>query len=216
LEQEILMIAVYLRCSTSKQETAAQRHAVEAWCHQQGYDRVEIVEHIDEAVSGSTLARPGFRHMMADVRTGKINKIVTFEISRLSRNFLDSLTVMKTLADYGVMVEVPGEGIQPFDTTMQQFVVAAKGLVAAQERERISERTKAGLAAAKARGSKLGRPKNTMNTNAKNGWRKEYDASLVEKILMLSRKGNSTHTIASAVGLSQNMVFRILRRYVGA
>jgi DNA invertase Pin-like site-specific DNA recombinase len=212
------MIAVYVRVSTSKQETAAQRKAIRDWCKLKGYDQAETVEFVDEGVSGKTLERPAFRRLMAEIRTGKVKRVVTFELSRFSRNFLDLLEVMRVITESGVVVEVPGEGRVQFDNTIEQFVVAAKGLVAAQERERISERTKAGLAAAKARGVKLGPKKGEQR---KLGYRKDYreeDAAIVAKVLRLRARGETTHAIAAELvedgkAISRSKVVRILARH---
>lgn len=212
------MIGVYVRVSTSKQETAAQRKAIADWCRRQGYSSDGLREYVDDGVSGRTLERPAFRQLMADVRAGKVKRIVTFELSRLSRDFLDLLDVMRTLTDAGVVVEVPGEGAVAFESTIQQFVVAAKSLVASQERERISERTKAGLAAAKARGVKLGASKGEKRAL---GFRKDYcmeNGALVDKILALAARDVPTHAIAQAVStpaepVSRSKVVRILRRH---
>jgi DNA invertase Pin-like site-specific DNA recombinase len=216
--REVIVIAVYLRVSTSKQETASQRQAVERWCRQQKYPQSEIIDYIDDAFSGATLARPALQRMLADVRVGKIDKIVTFELSRLSRDVTDTLMVMRDLREYGVQVEVPGQGVRPFETAMEQLHVAIEGFGYAQERERLRARTKEGLAVAKARGVKLGRPKVTKDQPAKRGWRKKHDPKLVERILKLHRKGHTTHSIADTLTTDdkkfhQNMVYRILRRY---
>jgi putative DNA-invertase from lambdoid prophage Rac len=209
------MIAVYLRVSTSKQETRAQQDAVANWCRERGYRKT--AEYVDEGVSGKTLQRPAFKRLIADVRAGKVQKIVTFELSRLSRDFLDLLEVMRTLTEHGVVVEVPGEGSVQFDSTMEQFIVAAKSLVAAQERERLSARTKAGMAAARARGAKIGAQKGDRRAL---GFRKDYVAEapeLVRKIRSLARRGLSTFAIADAVSseeapVSRAKVMRILAR----
>lgn len=209
------MIAVYLRVSTDKQQTTAQRDAVARWCHERGYKKT--AEYVDEGVSGKTLQRPGFKKLIADVRAGRVRRIVTFELSRLSRDFLDLLEVMRTLTELGVVVEVPGEGSVQFESTMEQFLVAAKSLVAAQERERLSERTKAGMAAARARGARIGAQRGERRAL---GFRKSYEAEnpdLVRKVKNLAGRGLSSYAIADVVSgegnkVSRSKVVRILAR----
>lgn len=212
------MLAVYIRVSTSKQETAAQRKAIADYCRSKGYVGADVREYVDDGVSGKTLERPEFRRLMQDVKAGKVRRIVTFELSRLSRDFLDLLEVMRTLTKFGVVVEVPGEGAVAFDSTMERFIVAARSLVADQERERISERTKAGLAAARARGERLGAPEG--NTN-RLGFRKDYTAdgsALVDELVELRGEGKSFRAIAARLNkrgqkISAKTVRRILERH---
>lgn len=204
-----IVIAVYLRVSSDRQEVEGQRHGIARWVAERRYPQAEIIEYVDDGISGKTTDRPSFQRMMADVRAGRVHRVITFEISRLSRDFLTLLEVMKTFQDHGVVVEVPGEGEQPFQSTMQQFLLAAKSLVAAQEREHISTRTKNGMAAAKARGVKLGPPKGTKNRLGKT---KTHDRDLIARLQRLAKK-LSCREIAEEVGLSHSTVARLLKQY---
>jgi putative DNA-invertase from lambdoid prophage Rac len=208
----LLVIGIYIRVSTSKQETRSQRKAIADWCRKCAYPDAELIEYVDDGISGKTTDRPAFKRLLRDVDSNKIDKIITFELSRLSRNFLDLLEVMRTLTLRRVKVEVPGEGAIQFDSTMEQFVVAAKSLTGAQERERISERTKAGLAAAKALGVKLGAPKGAKRRKGKFKCYETEDPETVARIIKMRSLGFSTHDIAMAVGYSQSKVFRVLKR----
>ncbi len=205
--------AAYLRTSTSAQETAAQRGAVEQWIAAKSYAADDVIWFVDDGISGKTTDRVQFQRLLAEVRAGRIDRIITFELSRFSRDFLDLLEIMRTFSERGVTVEVPGEGAVPFGSTLQQFLVAARSLASAQERENISARTKAGLAAARARGVKLGRPK---GSGGKRRGPKDYERDepeLLRDILFLHSKGNSTVTIARALKTSRNKIWRLLRRY---
>lgn len=208
-----LMIGIYIRVSTSKQETRSQRRAIATWCVTQRYPKAELIEYLDDGVSGKTTDRPAFKRMMQDARAGKIDRVLTFELSRLSRNLLDLLDLMRALTDCGVAVEVPGDGPVKFDNTMQQFLVAAKGLAAAEERDRISTRTKAGLQAASARGVKLGAPKGSRNRAGKLKDYRGENGKLVDRILAKHAKGNSTYQIAEDLDVSRSKVVRIIGRY---
>ena len=95
------------------------------------YPESEILEYRVECISGSVFDRPGFQRLLSGVVSGKIRKIITFENSRLSREFLGTLNMFKLFQDRGVEVEVLGEGVVPFATTVEQFRVAAKSLAVA-------------------------------------------------------------------------------------
>ena len=201
--------AIYLRVSTELQDVRSQRHAIEEYCEMRGYKVEPRFMFTDDGVTGKTLDRPGFQGMLAAVRSGCISRLVTFELSRMSRNFLDGLDVMRELHGYGVVVEVPGEGVVKFDTCTDQFIVAAKALVAQSERERISERTKAGLAAARARGVALGAPRGNKRAL---GYRKVYASELVARVLRYRGMGLSLRDIAEVTLVSHCTVAQILQR----
>lgn len=202
-----LVIAVYLRVSTSKQETKAQQVAVSKWCAQQQYPKAKIIEFVDQAVSGTTTDRPAFRRMMQAVENGTVQKIITFEVSRLSRDVVDMLVIMKTLTKHKVVVEVPGQGIQPFASALDQLNAAIKGFQGHQETENVSRRTKAGLAAARARGVRLGAPPGNKNRRGK---RKVHDPEFLDRLCRLSNKLTCAE-VAMELGVSAATVSRLQR-----
>lgn len=205
------MIAIYLRVSTDKQEVKAQRHAINQWCEAQGYDRTTLREYADEGLSGATFDRPAFKALLSDIAAGRVSKVITFELTRLSRDFLGLLKVMEQIKDAGAVVEVPGEGVIPFGSTIEQALVALKSLAGAQEREAIRARIKNGIAARRAKDPAWGRalsPDNKGNL----GWRKPLDPALVQKIQAKRAKGRSYREIADDLNLSVNKVYRIVQR----
>lgn len=202
--------AIYLRISTEMQSTESQEVAIQNYCATKGYDKEEILSFKDEGISGGTLDRPGFKALMQAVKDKKITRLITYEISRLSRDFRDGFLLMKELSDAGVVVETPNEGVIHMSSEIDQFIVIAKSLVAAQERSKIKERVKAGLVAAKARGVVLGAPKG--NTYTK-GRRKEYDKALIAKVMRLRAKGHTFRDIASVTEVSHTTIATILRRH---
>lgn len=204
-------VAVYLRISTNKQDTDSQEVAIENWVAMRGYDRDKITRYEDKGISGAVFERPGFSRLMRDIAAGKIKTLVTFELSRLSRSFLDTLQILRTINDAGCKVETPNSGTVAFDSTMEQFIVAAKGLVAAQERENISARIKAGMAAAKERGVKLGARKGSTSNR---GYRKQYDPALVDKIQDMRSQGLSIRKIGEYIGRPPGYVYRVINRHL--
>lgn len=175
----------------------------------------------DPLVSGTKNDRHGLQRLLEDAKDGVIHKVVVFDLSRLSRDMLKLLNVINDLTSYGISIETPKEGAIGFDGSIQQFLIAAKALVATEEREAISRRTKEALAERRSNGIRLGRPKGRKKN--KSGWRKDYlksEPKLVENILYHYGKGNSSHTIAeslsnSGLQCSQSKVSKIIRMYKG-
>lgn len=214
MSPEPFVIAVYLRVSTRHQETKSQRQAIERWIRERGYPEAQIDWYRDEGISGRTTDRQGYQAMLDAVMKGRIHKIITFELSRLSRNFLDLLNVMRTLTDLGVQVEVPGNGVLRFDDTMSQFMIAANGLVAAQESELKSKRIKEGLRQTRKtgmtkRGSKYGA--HLLGNSFRTGKTKNYNAKDIDKLLNLSKKLTQKE-LAEAMSWSVSKVRRVLKK----
>ena len=141
----------YLRVSTAKQSesglgSVAQRAAVETWLNGGNW---ELVEEVVEIESGrSHRNRPGLaRACDAAHRYGA--KLIISRLDRLSRDPIFLLSLRDAGIDF-VAVDMP---------SANRLTVGIMALVAEQEREAISTRTKAALAAAKARGTKLGTPR---------------------------------------------------------
>jgi DNA invertase Pin-like site-specific DNA recombinase len=141
----------YLRVSTAKQGQSglgleAQRAAVENWLN--GGDW-ELVEEVVEVESGrSHRNRPGLTKALDACRRYGASLIIS-RIDRLSRDPVFLLSLRDAGIDF-VAVDMPNAN---------RMTVGIMALVAEQEREAISTRTKAALAAARARGVRLGNPR---------------------------------------------------------
>jgi DNA invertase Pin-like site-specific DNA recombinase len=112
----------------------------------------------DEGVSGALPARerPAMAALLVHLRRG--DTLVTYSLSRLGRNTLDVLTLVRDLEARGVSLRSLTEG---FDTStpMGRAMLGIMAVLAQLERETTLERVHAGIAAAKARGVKTGRPR---------------------------------------------------------
>jgi DNA invertase Pin-like site-specific DNA recombinase len=139
----------YLRVSTARQGESglgleAQRNAVEAFARQHGG---AIAASYVEVESGKRSDRPELAKALAAARKAKATLLIA-KLDRLARNVKFIATMMDSGADF-VACD------QPYASRLTLHILAA---VAEDEARRISERTKAALQAAKARGTKLGSP----------------------------------------------------------
>lgn len=150
-------VALYFRVSTADQSIDAQKIELREYCARRGWG--DVREYQDQ-ISGAHNTRIGLDMMMADVRRHSIGAVVCVKLDRLGRSLRHLAQIFDELNTHGVALLCPGQGIDTTDDNpagrLQMHVLMA---VAEFERSLISERTKAGLMAARARGAKLGRPK---------------------------------------------------------
>lgn len=135
----------YYRVSTKDQSTEAQRHALlKGLPHGCQFDK----EYEDSGISGGTQAasRQGFSKLLEYMREG--DSLHVYHIDRLGRDAIDVQTTVKQLLDKGVQIHVNGLG--QISKGGGEIIVAVLAQVAAMERSRITERTEAGRAAARA------------------------------------------------------------------
>jgi len=148
--------ALYARVSKAdhSQNPNVQIEPLKKYAEALGYNIV--CEYIDYA-SGGSANRPQFQLMLKDARLRKFNMVLVWALDRFSREGINStLTYIKKLDDNQVGLKSLQESwLDTTDKGMTQLLIAIFSWVAEQERIRISERTKAGLARSK---KKAGRP----------------------------------------------------------
>jgi len=142
-------VVAYIRVSTDKQGKSglgldAQQEAIASYAASQG---VTVSETFIEVESGKNNHRPELEKALKMAKRTK-STLVIAKLDRLSRN----AAFLLTLRDSGV------EFVAADNPEANRLTIGILAVIAEHEREMISERTKAALAAAKARGTKLGNP----------------------------------------------------------
>lgn len=141
------MLLGYARVSDHEQTTKAQLDALEAaGCE------LTFSENSSAAI---TADRPVLDDMLRHARKG--DTLVVWRLDRLGRSLPNLIEIVQKLEAAGVELKTLAEGIDTRASNGQQ-VFQLFGVLARFERELIRERTVAGLAAARARGRKVGRP----------------------------------------------------------
>lgn len=184
----------YLRVSTEDQDYGvdAQRSAIER-------AGVRPTEFYTEKASGKNVeGRPVFQHVLEMVCEEQ-GTLVVAKLDRLGRSVVDVLGVFETVKECGASIKVIDMGIDTSTPAGQLMLTILAGF-AQFEREMISQRTKEGLAAAKARGVQLGRPSDG------------YKHAIVEDLLTDRRMNLSVKQIAKEAGVSVRTVQRIKSR----
>lgn len=160
-----MKVALYAR--VSKDETASdgslqdpenQLQPMRKFCEAMNW---EISQEFVDRASGGSANRPEFQRMLSEVRQRHIDLILVWALDRFSREGMtNTLRYIQILKDYKCGLKSMQESW--LDTSQEgvaELLLAIFSWVAKEEKRKISERTKAGLAKLKLRGVKLGRPR---------------------------------------------------------
>src|SRR5262245_25194135 len=170
----------YLRISTGGQDLAAQKLAILDYARSHRFPVARFVE--ARLSSRCTRQREQVLQTVAALQAG--DRLVVSELSRLGRSLGQIIQVVDQLLKKGVGLiaikeSIRLEGKQDIQT---KVTIALFGLFAEIERDLISERTKEGLAAARARGRLLGRPKGSLGPSKLDGKEGEIQMLLGKKV----------------------------------
>ncbi len=120
----------------------------------------QVVAIFDEKISGVSDKRPAFHRMMAEAHRGQFQVLLVWSLDRLGRNMLEIQGTAEDLDRWGVrLVSAKESFLDVEDPMIRRLLLAQMAWVAEFERRRLIERTLAGLARARAAGTKLGRPR---------------------------------------------------------
>jgi DNA invertase Pin-like site-specific DNA recombinase len=175
---------LYARTSTDEQENGLEAQAVALWgaARAHGWEAELLSEH----ASGKTLARRSeLLGALKALDGGRARRLVVTNLSRLTRSVADFASILDRAQKVGWSLVVLDLGGGELDTSSAAGRLAARMLMEVMqwEREVISERTRAGLAAAKARGTRLGRPSTV-------------PGKVLARVAALAHQGLSTRAVA--------------------
>jgi DNA invertase Pin-like site-specific DNA recombinase len=148
-------VAIYVRVSTEKQEALNQLIQLKAYCERSDY--LVVNEYVD-IISGKETSRPMFDVMFSHAHQRLFDLVLFWDVSRFSRaGTLYTLQKLKELENCGVDWESYQEPYFKSVGDFKDVVLSIMATVAKIERERIVERTKAGLERARLNGKKIGK-----------------------------------------------------------
>ena len=199
-------VAILVRVSTLKQENDRQISELQAYADSKGFDVVEICQ---EQVSGNAeeCDRHGLHRVEELARAGVIKKVLVHEVSRLARRNSIAHGFIETLEELKVSLYWHQQGIETLLPNGKRnpaagIMFALLAEMARAERETLSERIKSGLAEARRKGRRLGRPNGT-TTPSKEFLVKHSD--IVRKL----KEGHSVRNIAKITGKGGSTVQRV-------
>jgi DNA invertase Pin-like site-specific DNA recombinase len=150
-------VGLYLRVSTDDQTVENQRQALTATCEARGWHIVE--EFTDNGVSGSKgrEKRPGFDKLIKAATRRQIDVVAAWSVDRLGRSLQDLVGFLSELNAVGCDLYLERQAV---DTTTPagRALFQMLGVFAEFERSIIVERVAAGIARARVKGTKSGKP----------------------------------------------------------
>ena len=141
-------VAAYCRVSTNMEDqlnslSAQIKYFTEYISEHENWELVEV--YYDEGITGTSVKkRDGFNRMIKDCEKGKINTILTKEVSRFARNTVDTLNYTRQLSQLGVNIIFMNDGIDTSDKD-GELRLTIMASIAQEESRKISERVKWGI-----------------------------------------------------------------------
>ncbi len=148
-----MRVAIYARVSTADQSVERQVRELRKYAQAR---RWEIVREFCEVAGGAGPKRPQRDKILGMARRRALDAILVHALDRWGRSVQDLVLTMAEIEALGVAFVVPGH--IDMTTPMGRMLAHFLGAVAEFERELIRERVRSGLANARAKGKRLGRP----------------------------------------------------------
>ena len=196
----------YIRLSSSDDKIGEsdsiinQRKLIDEWL--KNHDEIEVIsEKIDDGFSGILFDRPAFKEMMEDIQNGKVNCVLTKDLSRLGRENVEILRYLRRIFPaYGVRFIAINDNIDTLKDSGDDLTVSLKSIINDAYCRDISIKTRSALDVKRASGDYTG-------AFPIYGYKKDesernklviddYPASIVREIFCLKLDGHSAARIA--------------------
>jgi DNA invertase Pin-like site-specific DNA recombinase len=185
-----MRVAIYGRVSTIEQSTVMQVEELRAFCVRRGWDVVE--EFTDTGISGSREFRPALNRLLAGAKRRQFDTVLVYRYDRFARSLRQLVNALAEFDSLGIHFVSLHEGVDT-STPNGRLVFGIFASIAEFERELIRGRVRSGIAAAKARGTRLGRPTVAVDN---------------VRILGLRAAGRSWRAIGRELGVSERSLVR--------
>lgn len=190
--ETVCRVALYARVSTvnGHQDPEMQLAELREYAGRRSLTIHE--EYVDHGVSGSKESRPALNRMMIDARRRKFDAVLVWKIDRLGRSLKHLVVTLADLSEVGLAFISLRDNLD-LSTPSGRLMFQIIGAMAEFERALIQERVKAGRRNAKAKGKRIGRPRQQVNP---------------AKILELRGRGLSWRDIAQDLKVGLGTVYR--------
>ena len=198
-------VAILVRVSTTKQETARQETELRAVATAKGWQVMEVIA--EASISGASKERPDLDRALELARAGMICKVLVHEVSRIGRRNSVVHKFIEELTELGVSLYWHSQTIETLLASGKPnpaagIMLAVLAEMARAERETLRDRINSGLAEARRKGRTLGRPKGS-------GLEAEKILAKHKDIVKHLRAGQSIRHTAAITGKGISTVQRV-------
>jgi DNA invertase Pin-like site-specific DNA recombinase len=188
----LIRAALYARISTLNhgQNPEVQLGELREFCQRRGFTIAH--EYVDKGISGSRERRPALDKLLADCGKRLVDAVVVYRYDRFARSLRQLVNALEEFRSLGIDFISIHEGVDT-STPNGRLVFGIFASIAEFERELIRDRVRSGLAAAKAKGKHVGRPRVAVD---------------VRRIASLRREGRSWAEITRETGISKGTAQR--------
>ena len=208
--EERTKVVIYARVSTSTQDYTRQITELRNYAWKQNY---QIVKEFSEKISGGKKVeeRMAIKEMLDFVKFNKVDKVLIYECSRLSRRQLDFLSIIEQLTEQGVSLFILQNGLETLlpDGKPNPIANLCFGIIAefnTLEKNLIRARMASGYEHHRALGGRVGR---------KEGYRKSEEdyRTHYDREITLLQKGNTLADVRAITGTSINTLRKLKEKY---
>jgi DNA invertase Pin-like site-specific DNA recombinase len=188
----LIRAALYARISTLNhgQNPEVQLGELREFCQRRGFTIAH--EYVDKGISGSRERRPALDKLLADCGKRLVDAVVVYRYDRFARSLRQLVNALEEFRSLGIDFISIHEGVDT-STPNGRLIFGIFASIAEFERELIRDRVRSGLAAAKARGKRVGRPRVAVD---------------VRRIESLRLQGRSWAEITRETGISKGTAQR--------
>jgi putative DNA-invertase from lambdoid prophage Rac len=190
---KVKTVALYVRVSSTEQSTDMQKRELMAYVQARGWKLHLIYE---DQLTGTNDKRPAFQACMTDARARRFDVLLVWKLDRFGRSLKDVVNKMSEISELGIDFVCITQQID-LTTSAGRMMSHLLAAFAEFEADMIKSRVRAGIANARAKGTKLGRPI-------------RIDPAQVQS---LRASGLSLSAIAKRVGSTKSGVSKILSRH---
>ena len=166
-----------------------------AYCQRRGWEIA--CEYVDVGISGAKERRPELDHLLADCRRRRADAVVVYRYDRFARSLRQLVNALCDFDALGIQLVSLHGGVDT-STPNGRLVFGIFASIAEFERELIRERVRSGMAAARARGARIERPRNTVDA---------------DKVAARRAQGASWRTVAREMGVGIGTVRRAAQEH---
>jgi DNA invertase Pin-like site-specific DNA recombinase len=186
-------VGLYARVSTlNGQDPEVQLRELREYCQRRGFEIAE--EFVDKGISGSRERRPALDRLMIACRKRLVDAVIVYRYDRFARSLRQLVNALEDFRCLGIDFISIHEGVDT-STANGRLVFGIFASIAEFERELIRDRVRSGMAAAKAKGRLIGRPKIAVDS---------------PRIASLRHQGRSWADITHETGISKGTAQRAL------